>query len=292
LPIGQGGYAAANVFLDAVAAHRRAAGLTATSMAWGPWEDARMGLAVTGLQVQRIRRTGILPLAPDTAMRLFDLAASAPNPIVIPAVVDRNALRRAAGELPALLRGLAPAPRRQAEADQAPATRAKLEALPSDERRDYLSELLRRTVADVLGHGSPADVDTETAFSDLGFDSLAAIELRNKLRAATGLNAGVAVVFDYPTVTKMSGWLVDQLGFADEPASESGVEADLRRRIAAIPIATLRRNGMLDALLRLESKPDGHSVPEPDEHAIDDMDASELIRHVLSTQRRPEGEQS
>jgi acyl transferase domain-containing protein/aryl carrier-like protein len=292
LPIGQGGYAAANVFLDALATHRRATGLIATSMAWGPWEGARMGLAVTDLQEQRIRRSGILPLAPDTAMRLFDLAASAPDPIVLPAHIDRTALRRAAGELPALLRGLAPAARRQAESDHAPATRAKLAALPGDQRRDYLTQLLRRMVADVLGHGSPQDVDPDTAFSDIGFDSLAAIELRNKLRAATGLNAGVAVVFDYPTVTKMSGWLMDGLGFSDEAAGETDLEADLRRRISAIPIATLRRSGMLDALLRLEAGTDGRAAAEPDESAIDDMDPSELIRHVLAAQRRAEGEQS
>jgi acyl transferase domain-containing protein/NADP-dependent 3-hydroxy acid dehydrogenase YdfG len=288
LPIGQGGYAAANVFLDALAAHRRACGLRGTSMAWGPWDGARMGLAVTPLQVQRIRRSGILPLAADTAMRLFDLAASAADPVLIPTHVDRSALRRTNDSLPALLRGLAPVARRATAEDQAPATRAALAALPAERRRDYLTDLLRGMVADVLGHGSPSDVDPETAFSELGFDSLAAIELRNRLRTATGLNTGVAAVFDYPSASKMAGWLVDRLGFADAPTSEDS-DDELRRRIAAIPVAALRRSGLLDALLQVESAVHTHRELAPDDAAIDDMDPNELIRHVLASQRQPEG---
>jgi acyl carrier protein len=161
-------------------------------------------------------------------------------------------------------------------------------ALPAEQRREHLTAMLRRIVAEVLGHGSPTDVDPETAFSDLGFDSLAAIELRNKLRAATGQHVGVAVVFDYPTVAKMSGWLVDQLGFADQ-ATDNGADADLRRRIAAIPIATLRRSGLLDTLLSLESTT--VAAPESDEPAIDDMDPSELVRHVLAA-HRADGDES
>nr|WP_062990509.1 type I polyketide synthase [Nocardia anaemiae] len=294
LPIGQGGYAAANVFLDALAAHRRAAGLPATSMAWGPWEGARMGLALTDLQLQRIRRSGILPLTPETAMRLFDAAVTGSDPMVLPAHIDRSALRRSTGELPALLRGLAPAAaRRRAESDHAsPDVRAKLAALASSARRDYLSELMRGMVADVLGHGAASDIDPDTAFSELGFDSLAAIELRNKLRAATGLNAGVAVVFDYPTVTKLSGWLAQSLGFGDEPREDRSTDADIRRRLATIPIATLRSSGILDALLRLTTPSESAEADSGDEPSIDDMDSDELIRHVLTSQQRPDREQS
>jgi len=146
-------------------------------------------------------------------------------------------------------------------------------------------------VADVLGHGTPSDVDPDTAFSDLGFDSLAAIELRNKLTGATGLTTGVAVVFDHPTVTKMSAWLVERLGFADAPPPDGG-DADIRARIAAIPIATLRRSGMLDALLRLGSAPDASSAADSQDVAIDEMDSDELIRHVLANRRRPAGDPS
>ncbi|MEV5839472.1 type I polyketide synthase [Nocardia sp. NPDC052112] len=293
LPTGQGGYAAANVFLDALAAHRRAAGLPATSLAWGPWEDTRMGLALTGLQLQRIRRSGVLPLAPETAMRLFDAAATGPDAVVMPAHIDRSALRRSTAELPALLRGLVPAGRRRAESDDAPAAvRAKLAAVPSGERRDHLIELMRRMVADVLGHGSASDIDPETAFSELGFDSLAAIELRNKLRAATGLNAGVAVVFDYPTVTKLSGWLAQSLGFGDERQDDRATDADIRKRLATIPIATLRSSGMLDALLRLATPGEPVEPETGDEPSIDEMDSDELIRHILTSQQRPDREQS
>ncbi|MBJ8338374.1 SDR family NAD(P)-dependent oxidoreductase [Antrihabitans sp. YC3-6] len=304
LPIGQGGYAAANVYLDALAAYRRGLGLAATSLAWGPWDGARMGLEVTDLQMQRIRRSGIMPLDPATAMRLFDSAISGPDAIVLPAHIDRTALRTAGGELPALLRGLVPSgARSRAEAgDESAANLAKLAALPGDRRREYVVELLRRIVAEILGHGSASEIEPDIAFSELGFDSLAAIEMRNKLRSATGLNAGVAVVFDYPTVTKLSDWLLERLGYTDESTSDRATDADLRRRLASIPLGALRTSGMLEPLLRLAvtsgtnddsvvADPIGAAGPNTNGPTIDDMDSSELIRHVLASQQRPEWEQ-
>ncbi|WP_280397729.1 type I polyketide synthase [Nocardia carnea] len=298
LPTGQGGYAAANVFLDALAGYRRARGAAATSLAWGPWEGAQMGLEPTGLAVRRVLRSGVLPLAHDTALRLFDLGVAGPDAVVVPAHIDRTALRRHPGELPALLRGLVPGSGRRRAAAGAVASvgREKLAALPPDRRREHLLMEVRRLAAEVLGHASPEDIDPDTAFSDLGFDSLAAIEMRNKLRAATGRTVGVAAVFDYPTVTKLSEWLLEDLGFSgDGPTPEEPSDAEIRRQLAAVPIAALRGSGLLDALLRL-TETGAPAAPEAASEqagsSIDEMDPSELVRHVLATQRRSERERS
>ena len=297
LATGQGGYAAGNVFLDALAAHRRAQGAAATSLAWGPWEGALMGLDVTETGMRRIRRSGVLPLERDTALRLFDIGVAGSEAVVVPARFDRSALRGGAVELPALLRGLVPSTSRRRAASDAPASadRNALAAVAPEQRRDHLLGELRRLVAEVLGHLSPADIDPDTAFRDLGFDSLAAIELRNKLRAATGLTVGIAAVFDYPTVTRLSDWLLDSLGFGgDDPTPVAPDEAEIRRRLATIPVAALRGSGLLESLLRLTetAEPAPEAAAEPAEAAIDEMDSSELVRHVLATRRRPEREQS
>ncbi|GAB2720475.1 hypothetical protein GCM10027089_50470 [Nocardia thraciensis] len=296
LATGQGGYAAGNVFLDALAAHRRARGVAATSLAWGPWEDALMGLDVTDTGMRRLRRTGVLPLARDTALRLFDIGVTGSEAIAVPVRLDRGVLRREAFEPPALLRGLAPATARGRASDApAAAGRDALAALPPEQRGEHLLAELRRLVAEVLGFASAAEIDPETAFSDLGFDSLAAIELRNKVQAATGLTVGIAEIFDYPTVTRLSDRLLDGLGFGgDAPAPTAPDEAEIRRRVATIPVAALRGSGLLDALLRLaettEHAPDQTTTAV--ESAIDEMDSSELVRHVLATRGRPERERA
>ncbi|NKY88125.1 type I polyketide synthase [Nocardia veterana] len=295
LASGQGGYAAGNVFLDALAAHRRAHGAAATSMAWGPWAGALMGLEVTETGMRRIRRSGVLPLAREGALRLFDIAATGPDAAVVPVRIERTAMLGDPAELPALLRGLAPATGRRRATAAASADKDTLAAVAPEQRRDYLLTELRRLVAEVLGHAAPADIDPDTAFSDLGFDSLAAIELRNKLRAATGTTVGIATVFDYPTIAKLSDWLLDSLGFGvGEQAPRVPDESEIRRRLATIPIAELRGSGLLDSLLRLTdtAAPAPEPLAGPVDSAIDEMDPSELVRHVLATRSRPEREQA
>ncbi|WP_425472671.1 SDR family NAD(P)-dependent oxidoreductase [Streptomyces sedi] len=209
---GQGNYAAANAFLDALALHRRAAGLPATSLAWGLWagEDG-MGA--------RLAETGALGLTPDEGLALFDAVALGADPVVLPTRLDLRAVRQLPS-VPPLFSGLVrTATRRAAETgiDPAAALRERLSALPPAERNSALVDLVCTQVASVLALPGPEAVDERRAFTELGFDSLTAIDLRNRLNTATGLRLPATLVFDHPTPLDLVARLAEGL-VVDEPA--------------------------------------------------------------------------
>ncbi|MFA1538207.1 SDR family NAD(P)-dependent oxidoreductase [Actinomadura monticuli] len=203
---GQGGYAAANTFLDALAAHRRAEGLPAVSLAWGPWAaDGGMAAGLAGADAARIARSGIVPMSPEWSLARLDEALSASEPAPVPIRLDRSALRgqAAAGTLPPVLRDLVRAPAPTAAASPA----GRLAALPDAERDRALRTIARDRIAAVMAHPNPEDIDLTRAFQDLGFDSLTALELRRGLGAATGVTLPSTVVFDHPTPEALIGYL-------------------------------------------------------------------------------------
>ncbi|MFD9240033.1 SDR family NAD(P)-dependent oxidoreductase [[Kitasatospora] papulosa] len=206
---GQGNYAAANVFLDALAAHRRNQGLPATSLAWGFWSyGSDMTARLDGAALQRTRRGGMLGLTAESGMALFDAGLDSADAALVPTVLDLADLRAtsAGGPVPPLLRGLVRAGRQTART-VAPASGSmadQLAALPADEQERFLVDLVRGHAATVLGHTSPDTVDAARAFKEAGFDSLTAVELRNRLGSGTGLRLSATVVFDYPTPTALA----------------------------------------------------------------------------------------
>ncbi|WP_018502752.1 type I polyketide synthase [Parafrankia discariae] len=209
---GQGNYAAANTFLDAFAARLRADGIPALSLAWGLWDsDSGMG-ALDDRERERIRRGGVLPLTVDQGLAAFDAALDTGQSVVAALVLDLAALRpaAAAGLVPPLLAGLVPGVgvRRGGPSG---AFGRRLAVLPVVERLVAVRQLVRGQVAGVLGYGSPDEVDANRAFQELGFDSLTAVELRNRLVAATGLRLPSTLVFDYPNVAVLSAFVADEL---------------------------------------------------------------------------------
>ncbi len=210
---GQGNYAAANVFLDALAAHRRAHGLPGVSIAWGLWEDlAGMAAGLSEADRSRTARSGLGTLSSEQGLELFDRALAGDGALAVAASFDRAALRAQArmGVLPALFSGLAGVPARGRGAGGDALARS-LAGAPAEKREGLLLEAVRGEVAAVLGHSSPAAIDPERAFKELGFDSLAAVELRNRLDAATGLGLPATLVFDYPTPAALAGYLLGEL---------------------------------------------------------------------------------
>ncbi|WP_405666370.1 SDR family NAD(P)-dependent oxidoreductase [Streptomyces sp. NBC_01166] len=214
---GQSGYAAANAFLDALAAHRGSLGLPALSLAWGFWEQ-RTGMTahLTDADVERMTRAGVRPLPTEEGLRLLDAAFAADERLLLPIGLDLRALRGADG-VPALLRGLVPAPARRAAAARTagPSLADRLAALGRTEQDAELAELIRTQVAAVLGHGSDMVLDPRRSFREAGFDSLTAVELRNRLGGAVGLRLPATLVFDHPDADALVRYLRTELLGAD-----------------------------------------------------------------------------
>ena len=212
---GQGNYAAANNFLDGLAAHRRAHGLAGLSVAWGLWEQASaMTRHLADRDKARMTRAGLAPLPTFRALQLFDDAMLADRPVLVAARLDAAGLS-ASGGVPPLLRELVTRPGRRLVADTDSTVSmselaARLQGLSPEQRHSQLVELVCTNAATVLGRSS-ADIDADVAFQDLGFDSLTAVELRNRLKTATGLTLSPALIFDYPTPTALAEHVDGQL---------------------------------------------------------------------------------
>ncbi|MFH7600061.1 type I polyketide synthase, partial [Streptomyces racemochromogenes] len=224
---GSSGYAAANAFLDGLMDHRRAAGLPALSLAWGTWAHAtnmttHLSADDQARMSRRASRDGVVALTPAEGMELFDAAVAAGRPLLVPAKLDLRGVRAGAaarGGVPHLLRGLVPVGRQQARAaaagDGGGLMRRLAELDPADQEA-LLLDLVRTQAALVLGHTDPAGVRAETAFKDVGFDSLTSVELRNRIREATGLKLPATLVFDHPTPLVLARHLRDGLGIGDD----------------------------------------------------------------------------
>ncbi|WP_443735583.1 SDR family NAD(P)-dependent oxidoreductase, partial [Streptomyces meridianus] len=212
---GQGNYAAANLFLDALAAHRAAAGQVVTSLAWGLWAGGGgMGAGLDEAALQRIRRLGLATLTFEENLTLFDRALALGEPAVVPIRVDRRAMRDRADEIPTLLRGLVRRPPRRVSGIPSKAEgslAAQLAALDEPARIEAVLRLVRTHAAEVLGHEGAAAVGADRAFTETGFDSLAAVELRNRLGAATGQRLPATVTFDHPTPAALAAYLAGVL---------------------------------------------------------------------------------
>ncbi|KAB8157038.1 SDR family NAD(P)-dependent oxidoreductase [Streptomyces mimosae] len=277
---GQANYAAANGFLDGLAQHRRARGLPATSIAWGLWSEAS---AMTGElreeDLARLARGGLLPLSSEEGLELFDAAAGSHRAQLVAAPLDGGALAAAAtrGELPPLLRGLVRAPVRRvvrATAGDGPSLADRLLRVPAAEQLALLVDLVRTNAAAVLGHPTSDAVGTDLAFKDLGFDSLTAVELRNRLGNTTGLRLPVGLVFDHPTPAALAEHLRRQLVPAQEATAASLLDELDRLESAGAPDLTdadtrARLEERLEAFLRqLRETQQADHHPAPQEEGV------------------------
>ncbi|PAZ14979.1 polyketide synthase, partial [Streptomyces sp. SA15] len=222
---GQANYAAANSFLDTLAAHRRAAGLPGTALAWGWWEQpGGMGAGLGRAERARMARAGLSAFTAETGMAAFDQALTAGTEALLVPMRLNTTAARAAGEqqVPPLLRGLIRAPHRRATRSDDRATsqlHERLARAAESERSAMLTDLVRSEVAQVLGHSGAEEIEDTGGFVELGFDSLTSVELRNRLNERTGLRLPSTVVFDHPTPAELAAALSDQLRTAGAPAA-------------------------------------------------------------------------
>ncbi|MBY0443095.1 MAG: ketoreductase and phosphopantetheine attachment site domain-containing protein, partial [Mycobacteriaceae bacterium] len=271
-----------------LAIHRRANGLPAMSLGWGLWGQAS---AMTGglstADFARFRRDGVVALSADEALRLFDTALMIDEPFLLPAHIDLVALRAKfeGGTLPPMFTDLIHAPARRQVDDSLAAAQSKsallqrLSGLSEDEQRDVLLDLVRSNIATVLGSSTPDAIDPDRAFQELGFDSLTAVEMRNRLKAATGLGLSPTLIFDYPNSAALAGYMHQELLGTTEPHGEKAApgEAEIQRVLASIPVKRLRQAGVLDLLLDLAQERDGVAADETREQDIADMDLDALV---------------
>ncbi|MCV6971317.1 type I polyketide synthase [Mycobacterium bohemicum] len=230
---GQGNYAAANSFLDGLAAYRRSHGLPGLSVAWGLWEQpSAMTRHLEDRDRIRMSRAGLAPLPTRQALALLDDAMLIDRSTLVAARLDSAGLGRAGAELPPIMRELGARRARRVVADAGSAAstsslRARLQGLTADQRNRELVELVCGNAATVLGQG---DIDADRAFQDLGFDSLTAVELRNRLKAATGLTLSPTVIFDHPTPAALAGHIDSQLAATDTVPGKPGDGPDRMAR--------------------------------------------------------------
>ncbi|MFC9892560.1 SDR family NAD(P)-dependent oxidoreductase [Nocardia sp. NPDC127579] len=223
---GQGNYAAANTFLDALVAHRRAQGLPGQSLAWGPWASG-MGGRLSAADAARLARSGLTPLSERQALAGWRAALAARRALAVIASLDTAALRTGleSGLLPPVFQDLVPAARRRVARGATAAPARRLSTLDTAERRQAVFDTVRAEVAAVLGGGGASAIEADRAFQDLGFDSLSAVELRNRLKAATGVALSAAVVFDYPTPQTLANYIADELAGVGESVTVTATEA-------------------------------------------------------------------
>ncbi|EFL33833.1 polyketide synthase I protein [Streptomyces viridochromogenes DSM 40736] len=228
---GQANYAAAGAFLDALAERRRAEGLPASSPAWGLWEvEGGINAGLTPADRSRFARDGFVPTSTAEGLALFDASLTTRHPALTAVPLDLAAVRAFGGPVPPLLRALVPTAERRperagAEGDTPLAER--LAGMDAGERQEFVLDLVRGEVAVVLGFRDPAAVETQRPFQELGFDSLTAVQLRNRLGAVSGVRLPATVVFDHPTPAALTAFLLAGLGSGPEPTERSPLLAEL-----------------------------------------------------------------
>ncbi|MFF8543768.1 SDR family NAD(P)-dependent oxidoreductase [Streptomyces werraensis] len=245
---GQGNYSAANAFLDGLMSHRRAAGLPGLSLAWGLWEQS-LGMAghLSAVDQARASRSGVLEISATEGMELFDAALVSERALLVPVKLDLRTVRAdasAGAAVPHLLRGLVRTGRQQARAVAGTAGEGsllsdRLAGLVPAEQETLLLDLVRAQAAVVLGHTEPGGVRADMAFKDAGFDSLTSVELRNRLREATGLKLPPTLVFDYPSPQVLARYLREEFGevAAPEATAPAVVAADANEPVAIVGMA-------------------------------------------------------
>ncbi|SNS51617.1 type I polyketide synthase [Rhodococcoides kyotonense] len=229
---GQANYAAANVFLDALAQHRRARGLPAIAMAWGLWDTpSAMTSHLDEADLNRLHRVGMDTIDQESGLALFDAAVAVNRPLIAPIRLARRSA--ASGAEPPILRRVLGIRRRTAASESPTGLASELGSLDDDARHIRVLDIVTTHVAAVLGHDGKGDIDPERAFKNLGFDSLTAVQLRNDLTSATGVTLAATVVFDHPTADALARELEARiLGLDTTP-----VRTATRGRREDVPIA-------------------------------------------------------
>jgi acyl carrier protein len=290
---GQGNYAAANAVLDGLACRRRARGLPAQSLAWGLWADVTT--MTSNLSQLTRASSGVSAMTAAQGLALLDAAAGLDDAMLTATPLHAATLRTAArnGTLAPLFAGLVAGAVRRSVAESGAGSGSvlarQLAGATADQQEQILTDLIQAQAAAVLGYASPQEIRADKTFKDLGFDSLTAVELRNRLGNATGLRLPATLVFDYPTPTTLRSWLASEILQDTAPATDS-LLTDLDRVESVLSSPALERadrvrvkgrlQDLLSKLIEVEAQADEESVAQKIESASDE-EIFEFINNKL-----------
>ncbi|MET8878143.1 beta-ketoacyl reductase, partial [Nocardia sp. NPDC004604] len=287
---GQANYAAANVFLDALAQYRQVSGLPATSVAWGPWrQNTGMTSAFGAADFARLRREGFAPLDDEDGMALFDAALAGGRSAFVAAQVDRTALGETGpGELRAVMRGLARPGRRRAAAGAARDSSdlaSQLLGRSTAEQETIVLDVIRTQAAAVLGHDDMETIAPNKPFTDIGFDSLGVMEFRNRLKTTAGVQLSPTAMYDHPTPVALADFLRQEIAPVEDLAERIAADIDiLARSCAAADLSTADRSVIASKLMAMWRRLKGKDTDEIEQHAdaesLETVDDSELFAFI------------
>ncbi|MFJ8631928.1 SDR family NAD(P)-dependent oxidoreductase [Streptomyces sp. NPDC093568] len=304
---GQSNYAAANGFLDALARHRVAQGLPAQALAWGPWTTAADDGMAAGVAHDRLVEGGVLPVTEQEGVRLLDAAMRVPEPVLVPIPLD---LAAAAGPTaPPVLADLQA--RRAPRAEQAPvpgtpavraagqapgAWRERLAAVAAADRAALLAELIRAEIAAVLGFPDAAQLPAERPFTDLGFDSLTAVQVRNRLSAYTRVRLEPTVVLEHPTLPELVSHVLTVLTDAgglpqdgSDTATEAGPAEEMTGPGAHPPASAYRFSALYHQVLRDQGALEAMGLRHLASYALPSFAEEERARYAVPPVRLAQG---
>nr|QEO74387.1 AMP-dependent synthetase and ligase [uncultured bacterium] len=224
---GQGNYAAANAYLDALAHHRRALGLPALSVNWGPWSGTGMAARLSDRDRQRLAAMGLGSIEPQTGLRLLTqlLLDELPQAAVLP--IEWNRFLKGPTTPPFYHDVAADTPRRQKTSQEVANVLSELRTTDADQRKSRMIDYLRAEIAAVLGFEAQA-ISPRGRLFDLGMDSLTAVEMQNRLQRGLAIDLPTTLAFDYPTVEALAPYLLDRLGLAAAVVTEKQDKTDHR----------------------------------------------------------------
>ncbi|MCV9879626.1 type I polyketide synthase [Brenneria izbisi] len=229
---GQGNYAAANAFLNALAHHRRHQGLPATAMAWGMWaERSEMGEQLGDGEIKNIIATGQIPLSRPQGLAFLDAVVGTNMvnhpPLLIPARLNLEALREQ-GDIPLLAEVR---PRRAASRGSLSSSR-QIADMPEKERLPYLLNVIIQYAGEVLSHSDPKSIRSDVEFITLGFDSLTSVEMGSRLSQTFGVRIPATAIFDHSTPQALAQFLLNILAgekHATSADAHSGTKKNIDR---------------------------------------------------------------
>ncbi|WP_461025436.1 type I polyketide synthase [Streptomyces heilongjiangensis] len=281
---GQANYAAANGFLDALAAHRTAQGLPGISLAWGLWEHRSELTRQVGSPSRSIAAVGALSTA--EALAAFDAALAAGEPLAVPIRLEPASTE----DVPPMLRGLVQVRRRTVTGAEHAQTAGEgqaarqLAGLGAEERQRHVRQIVLDAAAAVLGHDSRDAIPLTRGFLELGFDSLTAVRLRNRLSRQLGLRLSATAVFDHPSPAALAAHLLEQLVGTVDPTTQALQQLEsLRRSVNGAAtdgldraLVAQRLAALLDEL-RQPDGPDGRADPGDD---LENATADEIYAYI------------